>query len=224
MWLYEKRLQYPINIKKPNAKAAAVIIDQLGGPDGELGAALRYLSQRYTMPYPEIQALLTDIGTEELAHVEMISAILYQLTTNLTIDEIKKQGFDKYFLTTNLTIDEIKKQGFDKYFVDHTLGIFPQGANDMPFTCAYFQSKGDPITDLTEDMAAEQKARTTYDNILALVDDEEVRKPIRFLREREIVHYQRFGEALELVKKRLNSDNYYAFNPAFSNGKCNKNK
>ena len=205
MWLYEKRLQYPINIKKPNAKAAAVIIDQLGGPDGELGAALRYLSQRYTMAYPEIQALLTDIGTEELAHVEMISAILYQLTTNLTIDEIKKQGFDKYF-------------------VDHTLGIFPQGANDMPFTCAYFQSKGDPITDLTEDMAAEQKARTTYDNILALVDDEEVRKPIRFLREREIVHYQRFGEALELVKKRLNSDNYYAFNPAFSNGKCNKNK
>ena len=191
MWLYEKRLQYPINIKKPNAKAAAVIIDQLGGPDGELGAALRYLSQRYTMPYPEIQALLTDIGTEELA---------------------------------NLTIDEIKKQGFDKYFVDHTLGIFPQGANDMPFTCAYFQSKGDPITDLTEDMAAEQKARTTYDNILALVDDEEVRKPIRFLREREIVHYQRFGEALELVKKRLNNDNYYAFNPAFSNGKCNKNK
>ena len=180
MWLYEKRLQYPINITKPNAKAAAVIIDQLGGPDGELGAALRYLSQRYTMPYPEIQALLTDIGTEELAHVEMISAILYQL------------------------------------------GIYPQGASNVPFTAAYFQSKGDPITDLTEDMAAEQKARTTYDNILALVDDEEIKKPIRFLREREIIHYQRFAEALEIVKGHLNSDNYYAYNPAFRNGKCNK--
>ena len=136
MWLYEKRLQYPINIKKPDAKAAAVIIDQLGGPDGELAAALRYLSQRYTMPYPEIQALLTDIATEELAHVEIISAIIYQLTANLSIDEIKKQGYDKYFVT-------------------HTLGIYPQGANNVPFTAAYFQSKGDPITDLTEDMAAE---------------------------------------------------------------------
>lgn len=203
MWLYEKRLQYPINITKPNAKAAAVIIDQLGGPDGELGAALRYLSQRYTMPYPEIQALLTDIGTEELAHVEMISAILYQLTTDLTIDQIKAQGYDKYF-------------------VDHTLGIYPQGASNVPFTAAYFQSKGDPITDLTEDIAAEQKARTTYDNILALVDDEEIKKPIRFLREREIIHYQRFAEALEIVKGHLNSDNYYAYNPAFRNGKCNK--
>lgn len=141
MWLYEKRLQYPINITKPNAKAAAVIIDQLGGPDGELGAALRYLSQRYTMPYPEIQALLTDIGTEELAHVEMISAILYQLTTDLTIDQIKAQGYDKYF-------------------VDHTLGIYPQGASNVPFTAAYFQSKGDPITDLTEDMAG--RAKSTY--------------------------------------------------------------
>lgn len=201
MWLYEKRLQFPINITKPNAKAAMVIIDQLGGPDGELAAALRYLSQRYTMPFPEIQALLTDIGTEELAHVEMISAMLYQLTTDLSIDEIKKQGFDKYF-------------------VDHTLGIYPQGASNVPFTSAYFQSKGDPITDLTENMAAEQKARTTYDNILALVDDEEVQKPIKFLREREIVHYQRFAEALELVKQRLNSKNYYAFNPAFKNGKC----
>ena len=205
MWLYEKRLQYPVNIKKPDAKAAAVIIDQLGGPDGELAAALRYLSQRYTMPYPEIQALLTDIATEELAHVEIISAIIYQLTANLSIDEIKKQGYDKYFVT-------------------HTLGIYPQGANNVPFTAAYFQSKGDPITDLTEDMAAEQKARTTYDNILALVDDEEIKKPIRFLRAREVVHYQRFAEALELVKKRLNSKNYYAFNPSFKNGKCNKKR
>lgn len=203
MWLYEKRLQYPVNITKPDAKAAAVIIDQLGGPDGELAAALRYISQRYTMPYPEVQALLTDIGTEELAHVEIISAILYQVTIDLTIDEIKAQGFDKYF-------------------VDHTLGIYPQGASNVPFTAAYFQSKGDPITDLTEDMAAEQKARTTYDNILALVDNEEIKKPIRFLREREIVHYQRFAEALELVKSRLDSQNYYKHNPAFTNGKCRK--
>lgn len=172
-----------------------------GGPDGELGAALRYLSQRYIMPYPEIQALLTDIATEELAHVEIISTIVYQLTVNLKIDEIKKQGYDKYF-------------------VNHTLGIFPQGANSVPFTTAYFQSKGDPIADLTENMAAEQKARVTYDNILALVDDEEIKKPIRFLREREIVHYQRFAEALEIVKKRLDSKNYYAANPAFRNGTC----
>lgn len=201
MWVYEKRLQYPVNIKRPDAKAASIIIDQLGGPDGELGAALRYLSQRYIMPYPEIQALLTDIATEELAHVEIISTIVYQLTVNLKIDEIKKQGYDKYF-------------------VNHTLGIFPQGANSVPFTVAYFQSKGDPIADLTENMAAEQKARVTYDNILALVDDEEIKKPIRFLREREIVHYQRFAEALEIVKKRLDSKNYYAANPAFRNGTC----
>lgn len=201
MWVYEKRLQYPVNIKRPDAKAASIIIDQLGGPDGELGAALRYLSQRYIMPYPEIQALLTDIATEELAHVEIISTIVYQLTVNLKIDEIKKQGYDKYF-------------------VNHTLGIFPQGANSVPFTAAYFQSKGDPIADLTENMAAEQKARVTYDNILALVDDEEIKKPIRFLREREIVHYQRFAEALEIVKKRLDSKNYYAANPAFRNGTC----
>lgn len=201
MWVYEKRLQYPVNIKRPDAKAASIIIDQLGGPDGELGAALRYLSQRYIMPYPEIQALLTDIATEELAHVEIISTIVYQLTVNLKIDEIKKQGYDKYF-------------------VNHTLGIFPQGANSVPFTAAYFQSKGDPIADLTENMAAEQKARVTYDNILALVDDEEIKKPIRFLRAREIVHYQRFAEALEIVKKRLDSKNYYAANPAFRNGTC----
>lgn len=197
MWLYEKRLQFPVNIKKPNAKAAKVIIDQLGGPDGEMAAALRYLSQRYTMPWPEIKALLTDIGTEELAHVEIISAILYQLTDGLTIDDIKKAGFDTYF-------------------VDHTLGIYPQGASGVPFTAAYFQSKGDPITDLTEDMAAEQKARTTYDNILQLVDDEEIKKPIRFLREREVVHYQRFAEALEIVKSHLDSNNYYKCNPAYN--------
>lgn len=196
MWVYEKKLQYPVEITRPDAKSATVILSQLGGPDGEMGAALRYLSQRYTMPYVEIQALLTDIATEEMAHVEIISAILYQLT----------QG---------LTIEDIKAEGMDAYFVDHTLGIYPQSSAGVPFSASYFQSKGDPITDLSEDMAAEQKARTTYDNILRLVENEEVKKVIRFLREREIVHYQRFGEALEFVKTRLDPANYYAFNPSF---------
>lgn len=166
------------------------------GPDGELGAALRYLNQRYTAPYAAVKGLLTDIGTEELAHIEMISAILYQLTKNLTIDEIKKSGFDTYF-------------------VDHTTGIYPVAASGAPFTVTYFQSKGDIITDLHEDLAAEQKARTTYDNILRLADDPDVREPIKYLREREIVHFQRFGEALRIAQDNLNAKNFYAFNPEF---------
>lgn len=169
---------------------------QYGGPDGELGASLRYLSQKFAMPNRRVAGLLNDIGTEELAHLEMIGAIVHQLTRNLSIEEIKKCGFDTYF-------------------VDHTVGIFPQAANGSAFTATYLQSKGDPITDLHEDMAAEQKARTTYDNILQLVDDPDVITPIRFLREREIVHYQRFGEALRMVQDDLNSRNFYAFNPAF---------
>lgn len=176
MWGYEKRLQFPVNIKTPDARAAKVILSQYGGPDGELGASLRYLSQRYTMPYKEVAGLFTDIGTEELAHLEMIGAIVSQLTRNLSTDEIIKQGFDAYY-------------------VDHTLGVYPASAAGVPFTAAYLQSKGDPITDIIEDMGAEQKARTTYDNILKLVDDPDVIAPIRFLREREIVHFQRFGEA-----------------------------
>ena len=176
MWLYQKKLQYPINIKNPNAKLAKAIITQYGGPDGELGASLRYLSQRFSMPYPELKGLLTDIGTEELNHLEMIGSIVYQLTRNLTVDEIKKDGFDAYF-------------------VDHTTGIYPSSAAGVPFTAAYIQSKGDTITDLHEDLAAEQKARTTYDNILRLCDDPDVRDVIKFLRQREVVHYQRFGEA-----------------------------
>ena len=148
----------------------------MGGPDGELGASLRYLNQRYSAPWNEIKGVLTDIGTEELAHMEMIQAILYQLTRNLSIDEIKKSGFDTYF-------------------VDHTAGIYPVAASGTPFTASYFQSKGDIVTDLNEDLAAEQKARTTYDNILRLIDDPDVRDPIKYLRERELVHYQRFGEA-----------------------------
>ena len=197
MWKYEKKLQYPVNIKKPDARMAQVIISQLGGPDGELSASLRYLNQRYSMPYSEVTGLLTDIGTEELAHVEMISAMLYQLTKDLSIDEIKKSGFDKYF-------------------VDHTLGIYPQSAAGVPFTAAYFQSKGDPITDFTENMAAEQKARSTYDNILRLADDPDVKDAIRFLRQREIVHFQRFGEGLRIVQDNLNAKNFYACNPAFN--------
>ena len=178
MWIYEKKLQFPVNITCPDAKTAAVIISQLGGPDGEMAAALRYLSQRYTMPDARLQALLSDIGTEELAHVEIISAILYQLCDGLSVQQIKDAGLDAYF-------------------VDHTLGIYPQSAAGVPFTASYFQSKGDPITDLTEDMAAEQKARVTYDNILRLSDDPDVNDVIKFLREREVVHFQRFGEALQ---------------------------
>jgi len=202
MWQYEKKLQYPVNIKTPNAKLAKIIVSQLGGPDGEIGASLRYLNQRYAMPYGEVKGLLTDIGTEELAHFEMISAILYQLTKDLTIDEIKASGFDTYF-------------------VDHTTGIYPVAASGAPFTAAYFQSKGDIITDLHEDMAAEQKARTTYDNILRFADDPDVRDPIRFLREREIVHYQRFGEALRITQDKLNAKNFYACNPVFDKN-CGK--
>ncbi len=196
MWLYEKRLQYPVKISRPNAKIAQVIMSQFGGPDGELAASMRYLSQRYTMPYKEVTGILTDVGTEELAHMEIVSAIIYQLTKDLPMEEIEKYGFDKYY-------------------VDHTLALWPQSAGGVPFTSTFFQSKGDPITDLTEDLAAEQKARTTYDNILRLVKDPEVCDPIRFLREREIVHYQRFGESLRIVQEHLDSNNFYAFNPAF---------
>ena len=197
MWGYEKRLQYPVNIKKPDARAAKIIISQYGGPDGELGASLRYLSQRYAMPDARVAGLLTDIGTEELAHLEIIGAILQQLTANLSVDEIIRQGFDTYF-------------------VDHTVGVYPQAASGAPFTAAYLQSKGDPITDLTEDMAAEQKARTTYDNILTLIDDPDIADPIRFLRQREVVHFQRFGEALGMITDKLDSKNFYAYNPAYN--------
>ena len=196
MFAYEKKLQYPVKIKRPNAKLAQIIASQYGGPDGELGASLRYLSQRFSMPYPELKGLLTDIGTEELGHLEMIGAIIYQLARGLSVEEIKKAGFDTYF-------------------VDHTTGVYPASAAGVPFTAAYIQSKGDVITDLHENLAAEQKARTTYDNILRFVDDPDVADPIRFLREREIVHYQRFGEGLRLATDRLNSKNYYAFNPSF---------
>lgn len=176
MWQYEKKLQYPVNIKNPNPKYAQIIISQYGGPDGELGASMRYLTQRYSMPYNEVKGILTDIGTEELAHLEMICAMVYQLTKNLT----EKQ---------------IKDSGFDKYFVDHTTAVYPVAATSLPWRAEYIQAKGDVIADLHEDLAAEQKARVTYDNLLRLIDDPDIREPLKFLRQREIVHYQRFGEA-----------------------------
>lgn len=197
MWQYQKKLQYPINIKNPNPKLASLIMSQYGGPDGEIGASLRYLSQRFAMPYAELKGLLTDVGTEELAHLEMVGTIVYQLTRNLSEDDIKTAGFDAYF-------------------VDHTTGIYPQAASGMPFTAATLASKGDPITDIHESMAAEQKARTTYDNILRFCDDDpDVKDVIKFLRQREVVHYQRFGEGLRLITERLNSKNFYEINPAF---------
>ena len=196
MWNYEKRLQYPINIKNPNPQLASMIISQFGGPDGELGASMRYLSQRYTMPYRNVGGLLTDIGTEELGHLEMVSTIVHQLTRNLTMDQIKGTNFEAYY-------------------VDHTAGVWPQAAGGIPFNACEFQSKGDTITDLHEDMAAEQKARSTYDNLIRLVKDPDVLEPLKFLRERELVHYQRFGEALRIVQDNLDSKNFYAFNPAF---------
>lgn len=196
MFQYEKRLQFPVNIKEPNPKLAQVIITQFGGPDGELGASMRYLSQRFSMTDKKVAGLLTDIGTEELGHIEMICTIVHQLTRNLTMEQIERSGFDKYY-------------------VDHTAGVWPQAAGGIPFNACEFQVKGDPITDLVEDLAAEQKARSTYDNILRLIKDRDVCEPIRFLREREIVHFQRFGEALRMVTDKLDSKNYYAFNPSF---------
>lgn len=196
MWNYEKRLQYPVRITQTNPRLAQVIISQFGGPDGELGASMRYLSQRYTMPYKEVTGILTDIGTEELAHLEIVCAIVHQLTRNLSPEEIEHSGFAPYY-------------------VDHTLALWPQSAGGVPWSATTFQSKGDPITDLHEDLSAEQKARTTYDNILRLIKDPEVCDPIRFLREREIVHYQRFGESLRIVQEKLDSKNFYAVNPEF---------
>lgn len=196
MWRYEKRLQYPVNIKEPNAKIAKIIISQYGGPDGEMGASMRYLSQRYSMENRRVAGLLTDIGTEELAHLEIVAAIVRQLTRGLSAKQLEEAGFAPYY-------------------VDHTAAIWPQAAGGIPFNACEFQSKGDTITDLTEDLAAEQKARTTYDNILRLVKDQDVCDPIRFLREREIVHFQRFGEGIRLVQDELDSKNFYAFNPQF---------
>ena len=195
MFVYQKKLQYPVKIQNVNPKLASIIISQYGGPDGELGASLRYLSQRYSMPYAELKGLLTDIGTEELGHLEMVGAIVHQLTRKLT---------DK----------QMKEGGFDAYFVDHSAGVYPTAASGAPWNAASMQVKGDPIADLTEDLAAEQKARVTYDNILRLSDDPDVNDVIKFLRQREIVHFQRFGEGMQLLRQKLNEKNVYYMNPA----------
>ncbi len=196
MFSYNKSLQYPVKIKNTNPKLASIIISQYGGPDGELGASLRYLSQRYSMPFDEQKGLLTDIGTEELGHLEMIGAIVHQLTRNLTEDQIKDSAFAPYF-------------------VDHTVGVYPTAASGFPFSAAGIAVTGDPIADLTENLAAEQKARVTYDNILRLSDDPDVNDAIKFLREREIVHFQRFGESIQQLREKLNQKNVYYMNPAF---------
>ena len=197
MYSYEKRLQYPVNIKFRNPKIAQVIISQYGGPDGELGASLRYLSQRYSMPDSKLKALLTDIGTEELGHLEMIGTLVHQLTRNLSDSQMEDSAFAPYF-------------------VDHGVGVYPTAASGSPWNAASMASKGDPVADLTEDMAAEQKARATYDNILLLSDDPDVNDVIKFLRAREVVHFQRFGEAMEVLKDQLDRRNIYAFNPALT--------
>lgn len=204
MWIYEKRLQYPVKITKTCPKTAQLIISQYGGPDGELSASMRYLAQRYTMPVKAVGGLLTDIGTEELAHMEIICSMVYQLTRNLTIEEAQAAGFDAYY-------------------IDHTAGLWPQAAAGLPFSAIEFQSKGDAITDLMENLAAEQKARTVYDNLLRMIRDPEIREPLKFLRTREIVHFQRFGEALEKTKETLDSKNFYYFNPEFDRNVAENN-
>ena len=196
MFIYEKKLQYPVKIKNPNPALAKFIISQYGGPDGELGASMRYLSQRYSMPYAELKGLLTDIGTEELGHLEMVAAVIHQLTREMTPEEIKRAGLDTYF-------------------VDHTAGVYPTAASGFPWTAASLQVKGDVIADLNEDLAAEQKARVTYDNILRLSDDPDVNNVMRYLREREVVHYQRFAESLGIVRRNLDAQNFYGWNPEF---------
>ena len=190
MWIYEKKLEFPVKIARKDPAMAKLIITQYGGPDGELGASLRYLSQRYVTVTPEAKAILTDIGTEELAHFEIIGAMVQQLTRGCTPEEIKAGGYEAFY-------------------VEHGLGIYPQNAGGIPFNAASIQSKGDPITDLYEDMGAEQKARSTYEYLINMIDDPDVLEPLKFLRQREIVHFQRFGEALEGVRQYLDCKHYF---------------
>lgn len=201
MWIYEKKLEFPVKIKQTDPALAQCILTQFGGPDGELAASLRYLSQKFDMVTPEAKATLNDIATEELAHLEMIGTICLQLTENADPEQIKKAGFDRYY-------------------VDHGKGIYPASASGVPFTAAYLQSKGDPITNLYEDMAAEEKARSTYEYIMNLTDDPDVLAPIKFLREREIVHFQRFGEALRKVQDYMDSKRQFIIKKPEHMDKC----
>lgn len=186
MWAYEKRLQYPIDIKNKDLKMAKYLVEQYGGANGELGAALRYLNQRYTMPDDRGKALLTDIGTEELAHIEMISTMIYQLTKDATIEELKEAGLAGHYAAF----------GHD---------LFPTGANEMPFTATYFAAVGDPLANLYEDMAAEQKARAVYEHLIDLTNDPDVIGPLLWLRQREVVHFNRFKELYDYYKENLGS-------------------
>ena len=191
MWTYNKMLEYPINIKQKDPKLAKVIISQYGGPDGELAASLRYLSQRFGMPDQKAKATLNDIGTEELAHLEMVGTIVHQLTKGASIEEIERAGLAPYY-------------------TDHGLDVYPVSAAGVPFTAAYIAAKGDPVANLQEDLAAEQKARATYEKLIDLCrDNPDVVDPIRFLRQREIVHFQRFGEALRGVQDKLAEKKFY---------------
>lgn len=204
MWIYERKLQYPVKIKNPNPKYAKIIAAQLGGPHGEMGASTRYLNQRFSMPFREVAGILTDVGTEELAHMEIVGTIMHQLTRCMSIEQIKEAGFEDYF-------------------VNHTAGVYPADATGVPFDAKYIASTGDVLADLNEDLAAEQKARLTYDNILRLIDDPDVCDPIKFLRERELVHYQRFGDGLRIAQDNMNYKNFYGYNPSFDNLKNCKN-
>ncbi len=201
MWIYEKKLEYPVRIKQPNPRYARLIANQLGGPHGELGAASRYLSQRYSMPNDAVVGILTDIGTEELAHIEMISAMMHQLTRSMTPEQIREGGFEDYF-------------------INHTAGVYPSDSSGVAYDAKYIGVTGDVLADLNEDLAAEQKARLSYDNLLRLIDDPDVCDPLRFLRERELVHYQRFGDALRITQDGLDARNFYGYNPAFDKVKC----
>ena len=194
MWKYEKKLEYPVRIKNTNPRLAKFIISQYGGPDGEIGAALRYISQRISMPDEKSKAILNDIGTEELAHLEMVSSMVHQLTDGVCPEELEKAELGAYF-------------------TDHGWGTYPQAASGTPFSAATLQVTSDPVTDLTEDLAAEQKARATYEKLIDLcADDPDVVDPLRFLREREVVHFQRFGEALNGVQEKLAQKKFYMNN------------
>lgn len=190
MWLYEKKLEHPVNIRCKDLRMAKNIITQYGGPDGELSASLRYLTQRYKMPDGKTKGLLNDIGTEELAHVEIVCSIIYQLVKDATPEELREAGLDGYYS-------------------QHDGALFPIDANGIPWTASYIQAMGDPITDLTEDMAAEQKARTTYEHLIALTDNPDIKDPLKFLWAREVIHFQRFGEALVNVQNLLNSKKFF---------------
>ena len=193
MWTYDKILQYPINIKNKNPRMAKNIISQYGGPDGELAASLRYLSQRFSMPDEIAKATLNDIGTEELAHLEMVGTIVHQLTEGVCPAELERAGLGAYY-------------------TDHGLDVYPQSAAGVPFDATCLACKGDVIANLQEDLAAEQKARATYEKLIDLCrDNPDVIDPLRFLREREIVHFQRFGEALRIVQDKL-SDKKFCMN------------